>query len=579
MLLLLGLILASYAASVAGAVVTSFLVDLGHSPSPAILALGPVVTRVISERSTASVIVNSSGLICAGAASTSTAATATSTPPFDYTILLHINASSLGPEAFAITECTGAAGAVGGVLIEGGDPLGVLYGIGQFLHTSTFDDSGVVPSTWRGTSAPQAPGSMRAAYLATHFMNFFQAAPPAKVAAYVEDLGLWGLNTLLVTIPLQQFTGIEDPSLTTLIALLQSIFASAKGVGIEVGLLHVPNQGFSTRPANIAYTPFPDPDRVRGNLGFLTCAHSGQGYLENASSAIFSNFSALDTLLFWPYDEGGCGCETDWPWGARGFPSISSTVLANARLQFPGLKAVLSTWMFDQPLAGEFDGLDIYLRHNTTPATAINAIMADNHADFPAWPLEHNGAPGGLPLYNFPEISMWGRSPWGGFGANPLPARFQHLWNETKGLVTGGAPYSEGIYNDINMVIALRHYWDAGASSSATVTAYASFEFGALAAVPVASVMATLENNWQSPVSSALNVSAALEAVDVGMSDKLKVSWRWRQLLLRGRLDAQLFIDHGRVNCSNALMVAAFKELALIYYASQAEPRVRPPCT
>jgi hypothetical protein len=516
------------------------------------------------------VAVSSTSFICAGAA-------AAAAPPFDYAILLHINSSSLGTEAFAVTEC--AAGAAGGVLIEGGGPLGLLYGLGQFLHTSTFDAAGVVPSTWRGTSAPQAPGSMRAAYLATHFMNFFQAAPSAKVGAYVEDLGLWGLNTVLVIVPQEQFTGIDDPSLIALFGLLNTIFASAKAVGIKVGLIHVVNQGYSTRPASIAYTHFPDPEGVRGNLGFLTCAHSGQGYLENASAAILSHFSSLDTLLFWPYDSGGCGCSVDWPWGARGFPSISSSVLAAARAQFPSLKAVLSTWMFDQPPAGEFDGLDAFLRHNTTPATAIDAIMADNHADFPTWPLEHNGAPGGLPLYNFPEISMWGRYPWGGFGANPLPARFQHLWNETNGLVSGGAPYSEGIYNDLNMVIALRHYWDAGALSSATVVSYASFEFGALAAVPVSGNVVALENNWLRPDSSALNVSAAMELVDAGMPEKLRVSWRWRQLLLRARLDAQLFIEHGKVNCSNALMVAAFKELALMYYASQAEGRVRPPCT
>lgn len=51
---------------------------------------------------------------------------------------------------------------------------------------------------------------------------------------------------------------------------------------------------------------------------------------------------------------------------------------------------------------------------------------------------------GGLPLLNFPEISMWGRGPWGGWGANPLPSRFEGLWQQTKGFVLGGMPYSEG---------------------------------------------------------------------------------------------------------------------------------------
>ena len=44
-------------------------------------------------------------------------------------------------------------------------------------------------------------------------------------------------------------------------------------------------------------------------------------------------------------------------------------------------------------------------------------------------------------MVNFPEVSMWGRSPWGGWGANPLPTRFEVLWKQTEGKVFGGMPY------------------------------------------------------------------------------------------------------------------------------------------
>ena len=540
--------------------VDQIVVDLGQAPTAQLQALGGIFSRVVGERSNATVTIGAAA--CSGG-------------PGPLPVLLRVNAS-LGREAFSVSSC----GAAGGVVIAGGDALGLVFGVGQFLHGSQFEGAGVAPSAWRGESAPQEPGSMRAAYLATHFENFYQAAPPSLVAQYVEDLALWGLNTLLVTIPLQQFTGLEDASLATLLSLLHSIFSSAKAIGIGVGIIHVPNQGFRTRPADIAYTPFPDPLGVRGHLGFLTCAHTGRAYLEEAGSALLSNFSAfpLDVLLFWPYDDGGCGCSVDWPWGGRGFPNISAAILQAARAQNPALKAVISTWMYDQPVAGEFDGLDAYLRSNAVPA--FDAVMADNHADFPSWPLQHNGAPGGLPLYNFPEISMWGRYPWGGFGANPLPLRFQALWNETKGLVTGGAPYSEGIFEDMNMVIALRHYWNGSSAATDTLKDYAAFEYGALAVEPVAASVATLESNWPNgrPASSALNVSAALEAVDAAMQGKLRVGWRWRLLLLRARIDKQLFLN-GRVNCSNPLMVAAFKELSVIYYAANAYGAVRPPCT
>lgn len=34
---------------------------------------------------------------------------------------------------------------------------------------------------------------------------------------------------------------------------------------------------------------------------------------------------------------------------------------------------------------------------------------------------------------------------WGGWGANPLPNRFEGLWLQTEGHVLGGMPYSEGM--------------------------------------------------------------------------------------------------------------------------------------
>ncbi|MCK5347172.1 MAG: hypothetical protein KAR20_27375, partial [Candidatus Heimdallarchaeota archaeon] len=59
----------------------------------------------------------------------------------------------------------------------------------------------------------------------------------------------------------------------------------------------------------------------------------------------------------------------------------------------------------------------------------VDYIMADGHDNyFPKYLLEQ-GVPGNLPLLNFPEISMFGMSPWGGYGTNPAPRHFQMLWD------------------------------------------------------------------------------------------------------------------------------------------------------
>jgi hypothetical protein len=64
-------------------------------------------------------------------------------------------------------------------------------------------------------------------------------------------------------------------------------------------------------------------------------------------------------------------------------------------------------------------------------------LLADAHEDFPRYPLDA-GVPGNLPLLNFPEISMWGNWPWGGFGANPQPAYLPPWRNNEHFTLAGG---------------------------------------------------------------------------------------------------------------------------------------------
>ena len=195
------------------------------------------------------------------------------------------------------------------------------------------------------------------------------------------------------------------------------------------------NQGYSTRPESVAFTPFSDPLHVRGILGHLCCAHKGFDYLMGIQNQLFKKFAevVLEWLVFWPYDEGGCGCKEDWPFGGHGFPRLSSAIADSATQLFPALKAIASTWCFDQPVVNgnEYDRLDSFIRtQHAAGRHTFEFIMVDDHNDFPLWLGKHGGKVGNLSLVNFPEISMWGRAPWGGCGANPLPGRFQHLWDD-----------------------------------------------------------------------------------------------------------------------------------------------------
>ncbi len=221
----------------------------------------------------------------------------------------------------------------------------------------------------------------------------------------------------------------------------RAILKGAKATGMRIALLDSINCGDVDAPRE-AYSPvFSDSTPARrGFAGIRVCpSHpAGFSYLSKRLARYIDGYQdiGLDCIVAFPYDSGGCGCKDCWPWGARGYLTISKEFVRLARLKYPAIKFILGTWCYDvrEKPDGEWDGLAKALAEDTS---WVHYIMADSHFEFPTYPLEH-GVPGGLPMINFAEISMWGRFPWGGFGANPLPERFQRIWDETERKLDGG---------------------------------------------------------------------------------------------------------------------------------------------
>jgi hypothetical protein len=147
--------------------------------------------------------------------------------------------ATLGPEAFAITTLD--SGTRSGVSITGGDARGLYYGVGKLLRGSSFGaTTSFTPSAWRGRSAPAAPNGFRAMYLATHDENFYQAAPIEKVQEYIEDLALWGANTMALVMPWEEFESFTDPLMVRQINMTATLFRVAQETGLEVGSVCTP---------------------------------------------------------------------------------------------------------------------------------------------------------------------------------------------------------------------------------------------------------------------------------------------------------------------------------------------------
>ena len=515
----------------------------------------------------------------------------------------------IGTEGFTI-----AADGSGKVKITGNDENGLLYGVGKFLHTSSYGLLGFTPGTWRGTSVPQCP--IRGMNVCTHFNNWYETANDAERKRYLEDMALWGENVMIVYFPSPWVKGFDDPVARESLRLLNTLMADAKSVGMKLGITFGNDMGFSDTPKEFLATKGP------WNWGDVLICPSKPGameYMEKNLAQLLNEFpgTGLDYVLYWPYDEGGCSCKDCSPWGANGYPRMCQKFTSVVRAKFPKAKFILGTWMFDYnkwvngvPVDtlrtdGEYAGLSAYLAKDKS---WVDYLMVDGHGDFPKYPLKV-GAPGGLPMINFPEISMIGQYPWGGYGANPLPQRFQRLWDQTERKLAGGAPYSEGIFEDINKIVCYQFYWNPDCPATEAVKEYISYEYSPDVVDSVSKAIELLEQNHmrkvvvnknespsggngylygtllggsrieflkydQSPLSQAdryqLEKTSAeafklIEQADAKLTSHARASWRWRILYLRALIDRELVRNNGWFE--GPTLKAAFDELTRIFHS------------
>jgi len=496
-------------------------------------------------------------------------------------------AGDLKAEAYRIKKTSGNT-----VSIEGGSDYGIMYGLGKVLHTAYVSPAGFRLGKCEGVSEPEKP--LRGIYLATHFHNFYNDAPIEEVAEYIEELALWGYNALQVWFDMHHYNGINDPDATAMIIRLKKLLEAGHEMGMKSGLTMLANESYKNTPQKLR------AEKVNWT-GFYGCeiCPSKPGGTElilrqrNEMLDVFKNIGLnIDNIWLWPYDQGGCECKDCSPWGANGYLKLTRQLAKAIHEKMPDTKIVLSTWLFDfeEHDKGEWRGLaDTFSKE--TPW--VDYIMADSHTQYPRYLLNHP-IPGNLPLLNFPEISMWENMPWGGYGANPLPMRFEKLWQEVSHLVTGGYPYSEGKFEDFNKVLYSQFYWTPNRPAKDIMKEYISYEISPKYATKIADAILTLEKNmglkavnWFTHKDAkkeiivpqqdygAKKAFATLDAVNKKLPPQIQQAWRWRIIYLRAYLDYALRTSHGTITPE---INNAFRELINISSLSKdANFVVRPP--
>lgn len=453
------------------------------------------------------------------------------------------------PIAFALADLPAESFEIeenqNGIRIAAGGLLGLIHGAGAFLRGMRFSASGASVASLRGRFDPQC--AVRGMYFASHFHNYYHVASDAEMERYLEDLALMGVNYLKLIYPLINIRESDEAEKQSELARHVRLIRLAHGLGMKVCEFVSANFGFMDRPEALKAKPNRDPHYRKGDFGPTLCLSEpgAQDFVDRANHFVLAGLKdcGVDMVISWPYDEGGCGCPGCSPWGANGFLQATKRAFAIARSYFPKVDRCVSTWVFDTPYDGEWEALDRELQGGDF----CEYVLADSHTDFPRYPLEH-GIDRRAGLLNFPEISMWGLFPWGGWGATLLPQRFQRLFQQCEGRLQGGFPYSEGIYEDVNVAVVERLYWDRDSDWKATLSDYAAYEFGladtALFVRLAELIEKTHTDAFERGAACEADYEAALrlaEQIDAQLPDWGKRAWRWRQIYLRAFLDAKRY--------------------------------------
>ncbi len=491
----------------------------------------------------------------------------------DFTLELRLD-PALPPGVFSVEKTASRT------LISAVDRSELVCGAGRFLHESVYEKDGMIPWDDHGMFAPEKP--FRGIYFAVHFQNFYHSAPVEEVCEYIEDLALWGFNVFVFWYDLHHFRNFDDPESTAFRERLKTFAATAKAMGMKRACLYAVNEAFADSPAHLRAQK---ENGIRGgwyDSQICPSKPEGKEYLRKQFGNLCRNFYAelqLDSLCFWPYDQGGCGCKDCAPWATQTYPELCVELEKILKSLLPDCRTIVSAWMFRE---AEWNAL--LERRKKTP-------------EFCEYLLEEFlPKPAGQPFLGFPEISMTGMYPWGGFGASILTRKQQQHWDGQKKFLQGGFPYSEGIFEDLSKVIYSQFYC-RDSPASETMKKYIGYEFGLNDPAPVMKALSILEDNhhirtWDGlselltgkpprrPLEPPQEDPGAEEAFDLLKKTDAQLpewgrkSWRWRIVYLRALLDAGLKKNGGK---PDALCEKAFDELTVLYHAQHAESTVSPP--
>ena len=467
----------------------------------------------------------------------------------------------------------------GSATVTGSRKRALLFGAGVLLRQMRWNDGTFELADGSCRFAPH--GELRMAYWARHFHNWYQMADAAELRRYLEDLALWGVNALYT----QFLASInfnddfeKDPKAVLFMDNYAEVARLAKDLDLDVYSGAVfGNQGYRNTPAAIRAAKNRTDEHWRPDGGVNICPYKpgAAEYVVRQGRKVLRELERRglkwDGFGFWPYDEGGCGCTNCAPWGGNGYVKLIASAMPHLRKHNPDLKVMVSTWYF-----GPSDWMSFYAWLGRR--ADVDYVLADEchlFGEYPRYPIEHP-LPNGVKLVTFPEISMRGRYPWGGTGANPYPDYLAKMFAQHEGKAVGFRYYSEGIYEDLNKAVVSMLYVDPRRPYEETLREYARYEIGLRETEKFVRFVKLLEKNLFIEKATPADAEAAYalaRELDAELAPAFRTRWRWRVFYLRALIDREWKRPGGGEH--TPFNDAAYRELVRLYYAGESPETYR----
>ena len=483
---------------------------------------------------------------------------------------------SLGGENAAVKVANGRAE------VRGARFRALVAGAGVMMRAMRFNGTSFELADGEYRFSPAKP--FRQVYFARHFENWYHRASTELIVRYFEDLMLWGMNALHdpIAYPVCESLKANDVDRASFRATSLALSRRAEELDVDLTVSGGSNAGPRTMDAKYRSQHH---YKGKGSTQYNICPER-PGALDYLVKLRTDHNRQCEGLRitgcrYMPYDEGGCHCDKCYPWGGNGYIKLIERFRDVNKSLNPNLKHIVSTWMFDRE---DWKRFYAYLEKQDW----IDCIMADSGSDFPKY-LRENPLPKDIPVVTFPEISMYGRFPWGGTGANPQPARFERLFRQAEKIVSGFSLYSEGIYEDVNKIVINGLYVDPSRTVDSILAEYANWELPGSDPADFISFVKKLESIYPMRIKGRKGIAGvsvtlylrdapgseisrraavAKEAfelakkIDGGIIPRCRRNWRWRQLYLRAQIDESIYRTR---NIRNPDAVLAYGELIDLY--------------